>query len=66
MEGDAEKSRQNKDVEKDTCPSLPLSVSLRPPSFFSPSLLAAVPKWAGGPRQTQHRAEQRAIQRLAN
>ncbi|XP_056278793.1 uncharacterized protein LOC130199374 isoform X3 [Pseudoliparis swirei] len=40
--------------------SLPsLFLSLHPPSplLFSPSLLAAVPKWAGGPRQTQHRAE---------
>lgn len=49
-------------------PFLFFSVSTPPllPSFFFPSLLAAVPKWAGGPRHTQHRAEQRAIQRLAN
>lgn len=36
------------------------------PPFFSPSLLAAVPKWAGRARQTHHRAEQRAIRRLAD
>lgn len=59
------------------CPSLPSSMSLlptptttvppsQPSSLFSPSLLAAVPKWAGRARQTHHRAEQRAIQRLAD
>ncbi|XP_056278798.1 uncharacterized protein LOC130199374 isoform X8 [Pseudoliparis swirei] len=48
---------EKEDKKNMSLPSLFLSLHPPSPLLFSPSLLAAVPKWAGGPRQTQHRAE---------